>query len=135
MVETVARIRDSLPVEDRARLGILAGDDGEVGAANLYGPTYGLPSAISGMNSHWLRGYGDPPPQTIIAHGPRFPESQLCLLQIRCPSEESLRYREQLYRRVLRGFPLPPLAPALAAVLENTLDITEEGRLCLEQQF
>ncbi len=66
MVAQVARIRDSLPVEDRARLGILAGDEGTAGAVNLYGPAHGLPRAISGMNSNWLRGYGDPPPQTLI---------------------------------------------------------------------
>jgi hypothetical protein len=69
MAETVAHIRDSLPREDRARLGILAGDAGEAGAINLYGAAYDLPRAISGSNSHWLRGYGDPPPQTVIAVG------------------------------------------------------------------
>ncbi|HEY1209482.1 MAG TPA: glycosyltransferase family 39 protein [Terracidiphilus sp.] len=69
MVETVAKIRDSLPVEERARLGILAGDVGEAGAVNLYGPAYGLPRAISGMNSYWARGYGDPPPETVIVVG------------------------------------------------------------------
>ena len=71
LVETVAKIRDSLPVQERARLGILAGDEGEAGAVNLYGPAYGLPRAISGMNSNWLRGYGDPPPQTVIVLGER----------------------------------------------------------------
>lgn len=69
LVEEVAKIRDSLPVEERARLGILAGDEGEAGAVNLYGPAYGLPTAISGMNSNWLRGYGDPPPETVIVLG------------------------------------------------------------------
>ncbi|MGB2679229.1 MAG: glycosyltransferase family 39 protein [Candidatus Acidiferrum sp.] len=69
LVETVAKICDSLPAQERARLGILAGDEGETGAVNLYGPAYGLPRAISGMNSNWLRGYGDPPPQTVIAVG------------------------------------------------------------------
>jgi hypothetical protein len=68
-VAMVAKIRDSLPTQDRARLGILAGDEGETGAVNLYGPAYGLPKAISGMNSNWLRGYGDPPPQTLIVLG------------------------------------------------------------------
>ena len=68
-VATVAKIRDSLPMNDRARLGILAGDEGETGAVNMYGPAYELPRAISGMNSNWLRGYGDPPPQTVILVG------------------------------------------------------------------
>ena len=69
MTATIAQIRDSLPATDRAHLGILAGDAGEAGALNLYGPAYGLPRAISGSNSHWLRGYGDPPPQTVITVG------------------------------------------------------------------
>jgi hypothetical protein len=69
MTATVAQLRDSLPAADRAHLGILAGDAGEAGALNLYGPAYGLPRAISGSNSHWLRGYGDPAPQTVITVG------------------------------------------------------------------
>lgn len=69
LVETVAQIRDSLPAQDRAHLGILTGNYGEAGAINLYGPSYGLPRAISGINSFWLRGYGDPPPQTLIVIG------------------------------------------------------------------
>jgi hypothetical protein len=39
-VETIARVRDSLPVEERATVGILAGDEGEAGAVILYGPAY-----------------------------------------------------------------------------------------------
>ena len=69
LVQSVVQIRDSLPAEDRAHLGILAGNYGEAGAINLYGPAYGLPPAISGINSFWQRGYGDPPPQTLIVVG------------------------------------------------------------------
>jgi hypothetical protein len=69
LTQTVAQIRDSLPAEDRAHLGILAGNYGEAGAINLYGERYGLPRAISGINSFWARGYGDPPPQTLIIIG------------------------------------------------------------------
>ncbi|HXA68695.1 MAG TPA: glycosyltransferase family 39 protein [Bryobacteraceae bacterium] len=69
LVETVAKIRDSLPAEDRAHLGILGTNYGEAGAINLYGPRYGLPSAISGVNSFWQRGYGNPPPETLIVIG------------------------------------------------------------------
>jgi 4-amino-4-deoxy-L-arabinose transferase-like glycosyltransferase len=69
LVETVAKIRDQLPAQDRAGLGILAGNYGEACAANLYGSQYGLPRAISGTNSSWLRGYGDPPPETVIVLG------------------------------------------------------------------
>jgi hypothetical protein len=69
LVETVAQIRDSLPAEERPRTGILAGNYGEAGAINLYGETYGLPRAISGVNSFWERGYGNPPPETLIVLG------------------------------------------------------------------
>ena len=69
LVQTIASIRDSLPVEERSRLGILAGGSGQAGAINLYGHVLRLPRAICGMNSHWLRGYGDPPPETVIVVG------------------------------------------------------------------
>ncbi len=68
-VEGVARVRDGLPAEERARVGILAGNYGEVGALNLYGERYGLPRAISGVNSSWERGYGNPPPEVLIVVG------------------------------------------------------------------
>src|SRR5215470_4438498 len=48
LTQTTAQIRDGLPVEDRAHLGILAGNYGEAGAINLY---------------------GEPPPQTLIVIG------------------------------------------------------------------
>ena len=60
LTQAVAHIRDSLSQSDRARLGILAGNYGEAGSINLYGPAHGLPPAISGINSFWQRGYGDP---------------------------------------------------------------------------
>jgi len=69
LIETVAHIRDSLPAEDRAHLGILTTNYGEAGAVNLYGPQYGLPHAISGVNSFWEKGYGDPPPEVLIVLG------------------------------------------------------------------
>jgi hypothetical protein len=68
-VETIAKVRDSLPPQDRATVAIMAGDEGEAGAVNLYGPAYGLPTAISLMNSNWERGYGNPPPRTVIVVG------------------------------------------------------------------
>lgn len=69
LVETVARVRDSLPNEDRSRVAILAGNYGEAGAIDLYGSEHGLPRAICGTNSYWARGYGDPPPETLIVIG------------------------------------------------------------------
>ena len=69
LVNTVAQVYYSLPAAERARTGILTGNYGEAGAVNLYGPSHGLPGAISVVNSYWLRGYGDPPPETLIVLG------------------------------------------------------------------
>jgi hypothetical protein len=69
LVETVAQVRDSLAPEERTHLGILGTNYGEAGAINLYGKQYGLPRAISGVNSFWYRGYGDPPPEVVIVLG------------------------------------------------------------------
>jgi hypothetical protein len=69
LVDRVVTIRDSLPAEDRVHAGILTGNYGEAGAINLYGPALGLPVALSPVNSLWLRGYPDPPPQTLIVIG------------------------------------------------------------------
>jgi 4-amino-4-deoxy-L-arabinose transferase-like glycosyltransferase len=69
LVATVAGIYADLPAEEKPLTGILTGNYGEAGAINLYGPAYGLPEAISGVNSYWLRGYGDPAPQTLIVLG------------------------------------------------------------------
>jgi hypothetical protein len=68
MASAVVRVRDSLP-RDSEPVGILAGDAGQAAAINLYGRGRGLPEVISGSNSHWLRGYGNPPPKTIVAAG------------------------------------------------------------------
>ncbi len=69
LVQKLAQIRDSLGLSERSRLAILAGNYGEAGAINLYGKDYGLPEPICGTNSFWARGYGDPPPETLIVIG------------------------------------------------------------------
>ena len=65
----VARIYRSLPAEERTHTAIFANNYGEAGAINLYGPQYGLPPAISPINSYWYRGYGSTPPRTVIVLG------------------------------------------------------------------
>jgi len=69
LLSTIAAVRDQLPSDQRARLTILAENYGEVGAINLLGPRYSLPQAISGVNSSWEHGFGDPPPETVILVG------------------------------------------------------------------
>ena len=112
LVGTVASIRNSLPAEDRAGLGILTGNYGEAGAVNLYGPAYGLPQAISPIDSYWLRGYGDPPPETLIVIGIPSPQAtgifESCRLaghtsnRFNILNEETLRHPDIFVCRGLR---------------------------------
>ncbi len=69
LVRTVAQIRDSLPPDQQAHLGITTGNYGEYGAIDILGPAYRLPAPIGTTNSEWLRGFPTTPPTTIIALG------------------------------------------------------------------
>jgi Dolichyl-phosphate-mannose-protein mannosyltransferase len=69
LVKTVASIRDSLPPDQQAHLGITTGNYGEYGAIEILGRAYGLPEPIGTTNSEWLRGYPSPPPTTLIVLG------------------------------------------------------------------
>jgi general stress protein CsbA len=59
MARDVAVIYRSLPPAQRAMTGIFAGNYGEAGAINLFGPALGLPRAWSRHQTHWFWG---PPP-------------------------------------------------------------------------
>jgi hypothetical protein len=69
LVRTVAQIRDSLPPDQQAHLGIAVGNYGEAGAIEILGSAYRLPRPISTVNSFWYRGYPTPAPTTIILLG------------------------------------------------------------------
>ncbi len=56
LVQQVAQIYNSLPPEQRAQTGILAGNYGEAGAIDLFGPKYGLPAAMSGHQTYYFWG-------------------------------------------------------------------------------
>lgn len=56
LARQVAGIYNSLPPEERAKTGILAGNYGEAGAINMFGPQYGLPRALSRHQTHWYWG-------------------------------------------------------------------------------
>ena len=59
MVATVAQVYNSLPPEERAHAGILAGNYGEAGAIDFFGPRYGLPKSISAHQNYYYWGYRD----------------------------------------------------------------------------
>jgi hypothetical protein len=69
LVRTVAQIRDSLPAEQQAHLGITTANYGEYGAIEILGRAYGLPNPIGTTNSEWLRGYPTTAPTTLIVLG------------------------------------------------------------------
>ena len=65
----VAKIFQTLPASEKSQTVILAGNYGEAGAMDLYRQEYSLPPVISGADSFWYRGYGDPEPETVIVVG------------------------------------------------------------------
>jgi hypothetical protein len=65
----IADIYNNLPTEEQPRTVILAGNYGEAGALDLYGPAYDMPPVISGSNSLWARGFGSFEPETVIVVG------------------------------------------------------------------
>ncbi|KAA0283124.1 MAG: phospholipid carrier-dependent glycosyltransferase [Chloroflexi bacterium] len=69
LTRQVAEIYQAIPESEKPRTVILAGNYGEAGAIDLYGDEYGLPRMITGTNSMWYRGYGNPEPQTVIVVG------------------------------------------------------------------
>ena len=69
MTKQVAEIYQSIPEPEKPGTVILAGNYGEAGALDLYGDEYGLPRVITGSNTMWYRGYGDPEPETVIVVG------------------------------------------------------------------
>jgi hypothetical protein len=68
-VSLVARIYSGLPPSQRSVAAILAGNYGEAGAIDRYGPSFGLPRAYSGHNTFWW--WGPPPTRytSVVAIG------------------------------------------------------------------
>jgi 4-amino-4-deoxy-L-arabinose transferase-like glycosyltransferase len=77
MTGQVAKIYKAISESEKPHTAILAGNYGEAGALDLYGPASGLPRVISGANSLWTRGYGDPAPETVIVVGFDRPYAEL----------------------------------------------------------
>jgi hypothetical protein len=69
MASTVASVYHNLPASDRTRSAILAGNYGEAGAIDFFGPRYGLPKAISGHNNYFLWGTHGNSGEVVILFG------------------------------------------------------------------
>jgi hypothetical protein len=68
-VATVARVYHALPTDQRQRAVVVAGNYGEAGALEFYGPRYGLPQVVSPAGSYWFFGPGDRPGEVVITIG------------------------------------------------------------------
>jgi hypothetical protein len=114
LAATVAHVRDTLPPQERARVGIIVGNYGEAGAINLYGPAHGLPPVLSGTNTAWYRGYGSAPPQTLIVVGFSQKEAEAAFQSCRLAALNvipfGIRNEEGAYHREIFvcGAPLQP---------------------------
>lgn len=74
IAETVSRVYHALPPSERAQCAILAGNYGEAGAIDYYGPALGLPKAISGHNSYYYWGPRNYTGTCVILFGERSDE-------------------------------------------------------------
>jgi hypothetical protein len=68
-VATVARVYHTLPDDQRKHAVVVAGNYGEAGALDFYGPRYGLPEVVSPAGSYWFFGPGDRPGKVVITIG------------------------------------------------------------------
>jgi hypothetical protein len=74
MAATVAHVYQNLSTSDRASCAILAGNYGEAGAIDYYGPALGLPKAIGGHNSYFYWGPREYSGECMIIFGERSSE-------------------------------------------------------------
>ena len=65
----VAGVFGGLRPEEQRRAVILAGNYGEAGALDLFGPRYGLPGAVSPAGSYWFFGPGAKPGDIVVTIG------------------------------------------------------------------
>jgi hypothetical protein len=68
-VAVVARVYHGLSEADRDRATVLAGNYGEAGAIEFFGPRYGLPESISGHHSYYVWGPRGATGEVVIAFG------------------------------------------------------------------
>jgi 4-amino-4-deoxy-L-arabinose transferase-like glycosyltransferase len=68
-VAAVARVYHALPPGEQSRAVVVAGNYGEAGALDYYGPRYGLPRVVSPAGSYWFFGPGERPGDVVITIG------------------------------------------------------------------
>lgn len=68
-VAAVARVYRGLDPVRRAKAVVFAGNWGEAGALDFYGPRYGLPDAVSASGSYWFFGPGPRRGEVLVSIG------------------------------------------------------------------
>ncbi len=68
-VAEVASVYNSLSPSDKQQAVVIAGNYGEAGAIDYYGPRYGLPNAIAAAGTYWFFGPGTKPGSVAVAVG------------------------------------------------------------------
>jgi hypothetical protein len=68
-VKAMAGVYHSLREDERAQAVIVAGNYGEAGAIDFFGPRHGLPPAVSPVGSYWFFGPGDKPGHVAVTIG------------------------------------------------------------------
>lgn len=119
LAETTARVYNALPAADRDRACVFAGNYGEAGAVDFFGPTLGLPPAISGHNSYWLWGPGGCTGEVMVVIGGDLNELQQSFAEVEAGAafmcHDCLPEEGDLTIWVARGIRLP-LATAWRSV-------------------
>ncbi len=82
MTQRVAAYYRTLPPEEQRKTAIFAGNYGDAGAIDFFGPKYGLPKAISGHQNYWIWGPRDYTGESLIVLG----ESNERNMQTKCTS-------------------------------------------------
>jgi len=112
LARDVATVYDALPASERPGTAIYADTYGDAGALDFFGPTYGLPPAISSQNSYYLWGTRGYDGRTLIAIG----ATRINLLRRFYRSVVLVRESNEPYKWVVEG-PAPiylcrdPVAP------------------------
>ena len=69
MARTVSEVYSGLTEAEKEKCAILAGNYGQAGAMDFFGPKYGLPKAVSIHNSYWMWGPGNMSGEIVISVG------------------------------------------------------------------
>jgi len=78
IVASLGNAYDGVRGKESGPWAVFALNYGVAGAVDFFGKQYGLPGAISGHNSYWMWGPGDPPPRNLLIVGGRQEDYNIC---------------------------------------------------------